>query len=165
MKNLLKYFLLAIVLWNCDGGIQPGLQEPGFSGTIYFIGEWPDSVKRTHIVLFKEPLLDTSDFSAENLKYVSDEIPYGVTEYNYTTENNSLFGVIKPGEYGYLAVAQSTLETISLKREDWTIAGLYYNPGDSTKPGRLIIPENTFLHNINITCDFDHPPVQPPGGK
>ncbi len=165
MKNLLKIFLIGILISACDGGIQPGMEEPGFSGTIYFIGEWPDSVKRTHIVLFKEPLLDTSDFSAENLKYVNNEIPYGVKEDKYTTLNNSLFGVIKPGEYGYLAVAQSTLETISLKREDWTIAGLYYNPGDSTKPGRLIIPENTFLRNINIVCDFNHPPVQPPGGK
>jgi len=163
MRKFLSISLLLVVLVQCNGGIEPGLQQPGFSGTITFIGNWPDSVKQTIIVLFKNPLLDSSDFSAENLQYVSTQIPYGTKSFNYNTLENSLFGMVEPGVYRYLAVAQSAKETISLNRKDWTIAGIYTDKTGA--PAKLIIPENSFLDNINIICDFDNPPPQPPGGS
>ncbi len=164
MKKLL-FFILAFILVNCNGGIEPGLQQPGFSGTIYFKGEWPDSVNLTILVLFKNELKDSSDFSAENLSYVSELIPKGVKKYQYNTLKNSLFGKVDAGTYDYLAVAQSPKKTISLSRADWTIAGIYYSPTDSTHPGKVIIPENTFVEHLDITCDFNNPPPQPPGGN
>jgi hypothetical protein len=74
-------------------------------------------------------------------------------------------GIIEPGEYAYLAVAQQSTPEISYLRKDWFVAGVYYAEGDTTMPGILTIPENTNVDSINILCDFDNPPPQPPGGN
>jgi hypothetical protein len=167
MKLLKWLFCIPIILlFSCDKGIapDPGKVDPGFSGTLTFIGEWPGNVTATHLVLFKEPLLSEDDFSADNLIYISEEITFGATEYDYNTLENSLLGNVVPGEYAYLAVAQTTSLFISLSREAWRVVGVYYNNGDTGQPGRLVIPDNTFVTEIDITCDFNNPPEQPPGG-
>ena len=61
-------------------------------------------------------------------------------------------------------MAQSKTVDLSLKRSDWFVAGVYYSPGDSTNPGQITITEGVILDSINIICDFDNPPPQPPGG-
>ncbi len=58
---MLKYLFLYINDFNagCDKGIAPvseETQQAGFSGTINFVGTWPDSIKRTHLVVFKDPV-------------------------------------------------------------------------------------------------------------
>ncbi len=128
------------------------------------MGDWPDSVQMTHIVMFKDPLLEAADFNALNLRYVSELIPYGSESYTFNTLDNILFGNVTPDTYAYLAVAQSNSATLSLNRADWTVAGLYFAEGDSTKAGTITIPENKLITNINIICDFNNPPPQPPGG-
>lgn len=162
---LFSFFIL--ILNGCNGGIgpQPENTQTGFSGKITFIGQWPDSVKRTHLVIFKNPLLSSSDFSAFNLSYVSVGIPFGSTEFNFSSLDSSVVpgtGEFKAGDYAYVAVAQSSTQDVSLDRVNWYVVGLYYNEDDSTKPGVLTIPENTFVRNINIVCDFNNPPPQPP---
>lgn len=151
---------------SCDKGLSPEIADikPGFGGTINFIGNWDNKVTRTHVVLFKNPLLSKQDFNAFNLKYVSDSIPFGSQVYNYSTNNKSLLSNITFGDYAYLAVAQSKTETLSLNREDWEIVGLYFLEGDTITPQTLIIPEATFVDSIDIICDFNNPPPQPPGG-
>ncbi|HSD63314.1 MAG TPA: hypothetical protein VLB50_05920, partial [Ignavibacteriaceae bacterium] len=72
---------------------------------------------------------------------------------------------ISAGSYAYVVVVQQKTPQISLNKKDWIVAGVYYANGDTTQPGRLIIPENSFIKNINIICDFDNPPPQPPGIK
>ena len=158
--------ILVFTLQSCDKGLSPELADinPGFGGTITFIGDWDKEVTRTHVVLFKSPLLSKDDFDAFNLKYVSDSITTETRTYNYNTNDRSLISNITPDDYSYLAVAQSKTQVLSLNREDWKIVGLYYNKNDSTKPGILEIPENSFLSNINILCDLNNPPPQPPGG-
>jgi hypothetical protein len=166
--NLSKWLICIplILLVSCDKGIAPEQDnvEPGFSGTVTFQGEWPANVTRTHLVLFKDPLLSEEDFNAENLVYVSGEITYGAEEYNYNTLEGALLGNVVPGEYAYLAVAQSNSLFISLERSAWRVVGVYYN-GDESQPGKVIIPEGTFVTGININCDFNNPPQQPPGGS
>ena len=162
---LVIFFILTI---SCDNGLSPEMAElkPGFGGTITFIGNWNNEVKRTHVVLFQNPLLSKKDFNAFNLKFVSDSIATGTQNYYYSTyDKNSLLSNIQAGKYAYLAVAQSKTEKLSLNREDWTIAGLYsITDGDSIKPKMLVIPKATFIDSINIVCDFNNPPPQPPGG-
>lgn len=182
-KAQIKYFLfivtcLLIVSISCESenGIEPKPYIPppppdsttGFSGRITFIGTWPDSIKRTHIVMFKDPLLEPGDFNIFNLKYVSLEIPFGTEFYDYRSADSCFWpsdGIIEAGEYAYLAVAQQSTEIISFRREDWFVAGVYYAEGDTSQPGILSIPEYTMLKNINIICDYDNPPPQPPGGN
>lgn len=168
-QTLFFYFLLFFLIYGCDKGIEPlplNNLQTGFGGKITFIGQWSDSVARTHLVVFKNPLASVSDFSAFNLRFVSEEIPYGSEEYIYSSLDSSVIpgtGEFQSGEYFYVAVAQSFTQEVSLDRADWIVAGLYYNDGDTTKPGIISIPEGTFVKDIDITCDFNNSPPQPPG--
>lgn len=149
---------------SCGEGIAPEpIRQTGFSGTVTFIGEWPNGITRTHIVVFKDPLLSPGDFNAYNLKFVSVEIPYGSSVFNYNSADTSVVK-IGDGEFSYVAVAQQKTQNVSLLRKDWTVVGVYYTGGDTTKPGKLIIPKNTLVKSVNINCDFNNPPIQPPGG-
>jgi hypothetical protein len=157
---------LSLLLISCDKGLSPDLAEEqvGFGGTITFSGEWNNEVKETHVILFKDPLLSVTDFNVFNLKYVSDNIPTGTQVYHYSTNDISLISAIEPGEYSYLAVAQSKRDTLSLNRDDWTVAGIYMSGNNTTQPSRITIPQSEFVDSLNIHCDFNNPPPQPPGG-
>jgi len=160
-------FLLTFSLISCDKGLSPDLADPetGFGGKITFTGTWDPEITQTHIVAFKDPLLTESDFNVFNLIFVSVLIPWSSVTYDYSTnDESSLLSIIEPGDISYIAVAQSLKDTITLNREDWIVVGLYYSKEDSTNPGLLTIPEATFVDNINVLCDFDNPPPQPPGG-
>jgi len=169
-------FILILISCESEHGIEPKPYIPppppdsttGFSGRITFIGTWPDSIKRTHIVMFKNPLLKPEDFDIRNLKYVSLEIPFGSEYYDYSSADPSFWpldGIIDAGDYAYLAVAQQSTDILTFIREDWFVAGVYYVEGDTLHPGKLSIPENTMVKDINIICDYNNPPPQPPGGK
>lgn len=158
----------AFVTFNCDKGLSPvsaDVNKSGFSGTIIFKGNWPKDVTRTYLVVFQNPLISASDFNVLNLKYLSSEITTGVSSFSYNSSIDSSYIQIKAGEYTYIAVAQQKTAELSLDRKDWTVAGVYYANDDTTQPGKLIIPQNTVVKNINIVCDFDNPPPQPPGGQ
>lgn len=167
MTKTLLYIVLMLTFFSCDKGLSPELIDinPSFGGTITFIGDWDEEVTRTHVVLFKSPLLSKEDFNAFNLKYVSDTITHGANSYNYNTNDESLLSNITSGDYAYLAVAQSKTEVLSLNREDWKIVGLYSTESDTTKPNILTIPEATFIDSVDIICDFNSLPPQPPGGE
>ncbi len=165
MKIILKIiFVLLTIFLGCDKGIAPQPAGIGFSGTITFIGDWPEGITRTYLVVFKNQLNSAADFSPLNIKFISNEIPYGATVFNYSSAD-SAFGSISPGRYEYVIVAQSKTPTLSLNRSDWTVAGVYYNSSDTTRPGALVIPDNGTADKIDITCDFKNPPPQPPGGN
>jgi len=173
-KKILKYFSVVSViiycLLACDQGIEPlEAETSGFSGTITFISDWPDSVKRSFLVVFQNPLLSDSDFTIFNLKYLSREIPLGSSVYNYSSLDSAYIppepGPFPAGSYAYVAVVQQSTVNLSLARKDWFVSGLYYENGDTTHPGTMVIPDSTFVRNINIKIDFNNPPTQPPGGN
>ena len=170
MKIILNCLILTVIsLYGCNKGLAPltaeEMQKAGFSGTITFIGNWPEGITRTHIVVFKDPINSAGDFNPFNLSYISYEIPYGVKEFKYNTATDSAYVPIEAGDYSYVVVAQSSKASVSFNRTDWTVAGVYYAGGDTAHPGKLIIPPNTVVRNVNIICNFNSPPVQPPGGK
>ncbi|MFI5238013.1 MAG: hypothetical protein ACHQLA_08745, partial [Ignavibacteriales bacterium] len=72
-------------------------------------------------------------------------------------------GPFPVGSYAYVAVVQQSTEELSFARSDWFVSGVYYANEDSTQPGTMIIPDSTFVRNINISVDFNNPPEQPPG--
>lgn len=162
---IIIFLQLLIFIYGCNKGLSPvsAEQKAGFSGTITFIGNWPEGITRTHLVVFQHELKSSSDFNIINLKYVSIEIPYGVKKYNFNSTDSSYIP-IGAGTYEYVAVAQSKTPDLSLIRSDWFVAGVYYSNNDTSKPGVLEIPENTLVRNINIICNFNDPPPQPPGG-
>ncbi|MFI5236943.1 MAG: hypothetical protein ACHQLA_03295 [Ignavibacteriales bacterium] len=175
-KKYIRYFPAILFLFSCliscDHGIEPKpvLKEPpGFSGTVTFIRAWPDSVKRTFVVVFENDLLTPGDFTIANLKYLSREIPFGVQSYSFNSLDSAYIpmtpGPFPPGNYEYVAVVQQSTEQLSLLRKDWYVSGLYYANGDTTQPGTMVIPDSAFVKFININVDFDNPPPQPPGGN
>ncbi|WP_337864421.1 hypothetical protein [Ignavibacterium sp.] len=173
IKNFLAILILIFLLLNnsCDHGISPLPEQPeisGFEGTIFFVSPWPDSIRRTHLVIFKNPLLQPSDFVITNLKFISNEIPFGVQSFHFSSLDSAIIppspGPFEPGEYAYVAVAHQTTEQLSLARKDWFVSGVYYTNNDTTKPGVLVIQENKITRNVNIRVDFNNLPTQPPGG-
>lgn len=173
-SKIIRYTVLALILisfYACDKGIEPkNYDEPtGFSGTITFVGEWPAEIKRTFIVVFKDPLLSAADFTITNLKFLSLEIPLGAQTYHFSSLDSSYIptnpGPFLPGRYAYVAVAYQITDQLSLARKDWYVAGIYYAFGNTSEPATMVVTENIFLTDINITCDFNNPPPQPPGGS
>lgn len=166
--NIFIIFLTACLFAGCGLGISPEPEvvetKTGFGGTITFKGNWPQGIKRTHVVAFKNPLNSIGDFNAYNLGFVSDSIPNNTRSIFFSSLKNPLIE-IKAGEYSYVAVAQSKTSEISISRKDWVVVGIFYTEGDSTNPGKLLIKDDEFTGNINFICDFDNPPPQPPGGN
>ncbi|MBK8944397.1 MAG: hypothetical protein IPM32_03905 [Ignavibacteriae bacterium] len=161
----LRILPFLFLLLSCDKGLSPenADQKAGFGGTVTFIGNWNSAAKQTYVVAFKDPLLSISDFSIFNLKFVSDSIPFGSNNFNYSTNSeNAVLSNIEFGDYSYVAVAQTIRDTLSLDRNDWIVAGIYTSNDDSAQPGILNIPQGTFIENVNILCDFNNPPPQPP---
>jgi hypothetical protein len=170
-QSAILILMLAAVACD-DHGIEPRPETPvnktsGFSGKVTFINEWPDSIKRAFVVVFQNPLLTPGDFTIFNLKFLSREIPLDSPTYDYSSLDSTFIpsvpGPFPPGIYAYIAVVQQSTEELSLSRRDWFVSGVYYASGDTTQPGTMVIPDSTFVENINITVDFNNPPPQPPG--
>ena len=164
------FLLIPLFFIGCDKGIEP-YPEPvdpentGFAGTITFTGEWPSGIKRTHIVLFKERINVEEDFFPPNLSYVSDNIDSRTVSLSYNSRESNLLEVdIEPRQYSYIVVAQSTKEELSLARSDWFVVGAYYVNGNTSEPGKIAVSEGEITGGVDIICDFDNPPPQPPGG-
>lgn len=159
-------FALILLINGCDTGIEPG--EPivpgGFSGTVAFTGTWPTGVKRTHVVVFKNPIQKTEDFFLPNLSFVVDSIPYNSNTFNYNSLANSFVNILQlwPGEYKYVVVAQSNTPEISFQRKDWWVVGVFCLNNDQSKPASLLIRSGQITPNVNINVDFNNPPPQPP---
>ena len=175
-RKYLKIFILAallsFIIISCDHGIEPKpvlKSPPGFSGNVRFISAWPDSIKRSFIVVFENSLKSDSDFTILNLKFLSREIPLGVQTHDFISSDSAYIpatpGPFPPGSYAYVAVVQQSTDELSLARKDWFVSGIYYANGDTTTPGIMVIPDSTFVKNININVDFNNPPLQPPGGN
>ena len=167
MRAIIISAILFLTAVSCDKGLSPDLAEEksGFGGVVTFSGDWNPELNQTHVVVFKNPLLSVDDFNVFNLNFVSESIPNGTRSYNYSTnDTTALISVVEPGELAYVAVAQSLRDTITLNRSDWIVIGLYYSENDSINPGKIKLSQGEFLENINIHCDFDNLPPQPPGG-
>ena len=169
MQKLFIIFLLlalGIFFTACDKGIQP-LEEIGpssFSGKVTFAGTWPQGIKRTHVVVFKEEIKTVSDFFLPNLSFVIDSIPYKTKEFSFNSLEKPFSTIFKlaPGSYKYVVVAQSKTPEITFNRADWTVVGVYCENGNQAKPKTLSMLAGKTTTDINIIVDFNNPPPQPP---
>lgn len=173
-----KVFLALIIaalfsfIGGCDKGIEPNPIDTnppgvtGFSGKVTFVGNWPSDIKRTHLVVFKNPIVTSDDFLPPNLSFVIDSIPSGTTQYTYNSVDNNFIAIFKitPGDYKYVVVAQSKTPTISLDRKDWFIVGVYCIGGNQTQPATMTIQDGKMTTGVDVKVDFNNPPPQPPGG-
>lgn len=162
---VLTSIFFAFSLIYCDDGLRPPekIQKPGIDGIVTFKGNWMPEIKRAHVVMFRDPLNSSADFNPLNLVYVSEEIPLMSSRFAFNSESGkALLNNIRGGTYSYLAVAASTSELISLNRNDWFVIGVYVPDGDSSRAGKIEIPNDNIAENIIIICDFNLLPPQPP---
>ncbi|MCX8011445.1 MAG: hypothetical protein N3A61_09855 [Ignavibacteria bacterium] len=164
-----KYIFVISLMWvfiSCEHGIapKPELPKTGFGGKIIFKNQWPKDIFSTRVVAFRDTIKTPADFNIFNIVYVSDSIPYGVGEFNYSTETSRIFppNEMFDGVFKYICVAQSIIPGEPLVRDAWRVAGIYYSNGDTTKYGSIEVKKNTFVKNVDIKVDFQNPPVQPP---
>jgi len=163
---LLLGFLSTFILISCDKGIEPleVVGPSGFEGKIIFEGSWPEGIKRTHLVVFKEPIKTVDDFFLPNLSFVVDSIPYGTKEFNYNSIDNPFSSIFKfaAGNYKYVVVAQSKTPEITFNRADWTVVGVYCESGNQASPKTMIVLPGKIANDVNINVNFQNPPPQPP---
>ncbi len=161
---LMLGFLITLVFISCDKGIEPVEGLSAFSGKITFEGTWPAGIKRTHLVVFKEQIKSVGDFSASNLSFVLDSIPYGTKEFAFNSAEMQFSPIfpITPGSHQYIVVAQSKTPALTLIRADWTVVGVYSEDNNQFKPKTMIINTGKTTTNVNIAVDFNNPPPQPP---
>ncbi len=159
-------FLIILVFISCDKGIEPleVIGPSGFEGKVTFEGSWPEGIKRTHLVVFKEPIKTVDDFFLPNLSFVVDSIPYGTREYSYNSIDKPFSSIFKfaAGNYKYVVVAQSKTPEITFNRADWTVVGVYCESGNQTSPKTMIVNPGRITSNVNINVNFQNPPPQPP---
>ncbi len=157
-KILLIFLLLFI---SCDHGLKPSeagtpseqYEEPGFGGTVYFKGNWPDSIYDLRVVAFRKyPPQD-----------IINEVLQGRAKFSQTLTTSKVDStkyevLADTGKWEYIVVA---LQYGSNIFSDWKAVGVYDTTPEDTIPTPLYIPYGKFLRGINITCDFDNPPPQP----
>lgn len=156
---------IIFLISGCDKGIEPAAATPtGFSGTITFIGKWPEGIQRTHVAVFNHLIQSSADFSPPNLSFVVNPIPYTSKSFTYESDVDNYYPALQlsPGDYKYIVVAQSKTPTLSLDRKDWIVVGVYTTTGDQSNPGTMTITDGKITPEINITVDFNNPPPQPP---
>ncbi len=163
-KLLLVILILGFYLIGCDHGIAPRVEPPrtGFSGKITFIGNWPNDVYQTRVVAFREAIKTPADFNLLNVGFISDTIPYGIREFIYETDKNPLIPAQSSTMLNYIVIAQSIVPNPAPIRSHWRVAGIYFDPNNTTKYGSVKIEEGIFKRNIDIIVDFNNPPAQPP---
>lgn len=136
---LLFILAISLVLLTCkmDHGLEP--IRSGISGTIKYIGKWPQNTAEVRIVAStKFPPSDLNDL------IIGDILPIGGDSTIYTFYLN-------PGDY-YVALVWREREAA------WgiqSIFGIYTEPGNALAPALVTIPdEKTIVTGKNIIADF-----------
>lgn len=113
------------------------LTKGSISGTVTFVGEWPPNTTFAGIAVYqKYPPLSPLLFSGIAI------LPVKVSSAPYKV-------LVPPGRYeGIIVAAGPTLLEIS------TI-GIYYAPGDTTKPGAVEVFESKDTPEIDIIADLN----------
>lgn len=159
MRKIFLIFFLLLSLSSCDHGLKPpetGTQiyeEPGFGGTVYFKGTWPDTVYDLRVVAFRNypPSNIINEVLEGKAKFSQQSLPRRVDSTKYEV-------LADTGKWEYIVVA---LQYGSNIFSDWKAIGVYDTTEYDTIPTPIYIPYGKFIRGINITCDFDNPPPQP----
>lgn len=152
-------FILLLLFYSCDHGLKPPAtetstqyEEPGFGGTVYFKGTWPDTIYDLRVVAFRNyPPKNIINEVIEGKAKFSQSLPKRVDSVRYEV-------LADTGKWEYVVVALQYGANIF---SDWKAIGVYDTTIADTIPTPIYIPYGRFLRGINITCDFNNPPPQP----
>jgi len=162
----LRIILFAILLSNFFAGCDHGLAPPdknirtAISGLITY-QNWPspDSLKDLRLIVFqKYPPGDIIFEITSGRAHVYPAL--GAAGLEFYVESSKYIFDLSPGTYQYVVVAQQYGDNLY---SDWRAVGQYDTTGvaNDSIPTSVDIFENVILENINISVDFNNPPVQP----
>lgn len=136
---LLFIIVISLFAFTCDmdHGLEP--IRSGISGTINYVGDWPENTAEVRIVAATTfPPTDINDL------IIGDILPIG-------GDSTIYIFYLDPGDY-YIGLVWREREAA------WgiqSIFGIYTNPGDSFAPGLITIPDDTtVVTGKDITADF-----------
>lgn len=169
MKNIfIVLFLFSFAIISCDHGLAPPPKEKieqGISGTIYYKGTFPDSLKEHRLIAAKM----YRKFRSMNeimmlILSGSDSIHIypSILQSSLSLQKEDSIKyrfVLPPAEYKYIAVAQTTGEVFDSTK--WKIVGVHSLDSITWDPRPVHIHSGSFVDSINITVDYNNPPPQP----
>lgn len=139
-KSLQLALVLALVLAACES--DPGLEptRSGFSGTIRFVNEWPETTDQVVVVAAtKFPPATTSDI------VLGEPLPIGVDSVDYTIYS-------PPLEFSAVGVVWKERD------QPWdvtNIIGIYFPTANKFSPGSITIPDrSTLVRGIDMVADL-----------
>jgi hypothetical protein len=154
-------FMIGLLIQGCNEGISPVEEQTiteahGIKGTIHFTN-WPpsDSIVDLRLVAFLNyPPIDIYTEVLQGRAKYSEKLLTAVDSLSYTLILNPL-----PADtIRCIAIGQQFGPNI---QTDWILVGVYYIPGDSSAPGKVFIPSDSIVANINISVNFQKLPPQP----
>lgn len=169
MKNLfIVLFMVSFAIISCEHGLAPPpkeIIEQGITGTIYYKGTFPDSLKEHR--LFAAKMYRKFRSMNEIMMLIlsgSDSIqiypPIIQPSLSLTKEDSIKYRfVLEPVLYRYIAVAQTTGAIFDSSK--WKIVGVYSLDSINWDPRPILVGNGSFVDSINITVDYNNPPPQP----
>ena len=158
------FIVIATGVPACDQGLEP---EPppqyGITGKIFF-RNWPppDSVGELAVAALKD--YPQQNPIAEILNgIITGRAVYDFPQYSYgdsVGKYQLLISPLSPGSVAYVAVGR-LIGSDFTNPSHWRIAGVYYAPGDTSRPGTVFVPGDQIVQGVDITVDFLNPPPQP----
>lgn len=171
MKNIIIIlFVISCTILSCDHGLAPPpkkIIEQGITGTIYYKGTFPDSLKEHR--LFAAKMYRKFRSMNEIMTLIlsgSDSIQIYPSilqsPLSLIKEDSIKFRfVLPPALYKYIAVAQTTGAIFDSSK--WKIVGVYTSDTLRIVPNQVSIEPGKFIENVNIYVDYDNLPPQPFG--
>lgn len=162
MKIFSFLFFISILIFSCDGGLDPtkvkATGDGWIKGTIRYIGgkeAWPpeDSVFAIRVVAFKNyPPGDIfGDVISGNAYFTFETLPLYVDSTEFLLKIPDA-----PVEIKYFAVAHQYGDSITSQQA----VGVYTESGDPTKPSNISVQIGKENY-ITIDVDFSKLPPQP----
>jgi len=153
MNKLLYILIISILIYSCDGGLEP-LPKSMIIGTVYYHNDWlPDSsIKDLRVVAFKN--YPPNDILTEVL---SGEAVFSESLLPFFTDS-STFSIDVPDapiNYNYIAIARQYGSLF-----DWDAIGVFTDDYINFTPKSLYIDKHSFKR-ISIVVDFKNYPPQP----
>lgn len=168
MNKFILIIIVFLILSGCDKGLTPPIPEKvdqGISGTIYYRGNFPDSLKEHRLIAAKMYRKYRSINEILNLILTgSDSIqifpsiaspPLPLQKIDSLRYRFSL----PPSVYKYIAVVQTTGELLDSTR--WRIVGVYGKMDGTFQPDSVEVKIGEFIENVNINVDYNNLPPQP----
>ncbi|MDI6803281.1 MAG: hypothetical protein QME58_05470 [Bacteroidota bacterium] len=171
MKTLsIVLFVVSCAILSCDHGLAPPPKEKieqGITGTIYYKGTFPDSLKEHRLFAAK---MDRKFRSMNEIMMLilsgSDSIQIYPSilqsPLSLIKEDSIKFRfVLPPALYKYIAVAQTTGAIFDSSK--WKIVGVYSSDSMRITSDEIFVEPGKFLENVNIYVNYDSLPPQPFG--